>query len=140
MPGSVSVWRKKIASKRWPPSSRMSLVWASFTEALAHDAELVRKDGRVEALAPDLAVDRLHEALGDLVGRDGRGEPTVERLHKAVVLDFDGAADDGERAEVLVGALDADAAAVGMIEQLLVGDEPAEGFKEAEETLKSQCL
>lgn len=37
-------------------------------EALAHDAELVRKDGRVEALAPDLAVDRLHEALGDLVG------------------------------------------------------------------------
>ena len=43
-----------------------------------------------------------------------------QRLHKAVVLDFDGAADDGERAEVLVGALDADAAAVGMIEQLLV--------------------
>ena len=27
-----------------------------------------------------------------------------------------------------------------LIEQLLVGDEPAEGFKEAEETLKSQCL
>ena len=46
-------------------------------EALAHDAELVRKDGCVEALAPDLAVDRLHEALGDLVG----GEAAVRVDH-----------------------------------------------------------
>ena len=64
--------------------------------------------------------DKLPEARGDLLGRDGGGIAAVERLHEPVALDLDGAADHGERPEVLVLARDADAAAVGVGEQLLV--------------------
>ena len=72
------------------------------------------------AKRPANPFDKPPEARGDLLGCDGGGIAAVERLHEPVALDLDGAADHGERPEVLVLARDADAAAVGVGEQLLV--------------------
>ena len=72
------------------------------------------------AKRPANPFDKPPEARGDLLGCDGGGIAAVERLHEPVALDLDGAANHGERPEVLVLARDADAAAVGVGEQLLV--------------------
>ena len=80
--------------------------------------ERLHEQGVLERTADLLG--QLAQALGDLVRRDGRGETAVHRLHETVVLEGDGAADDSEGAEVLVGALDAHAAAIRVVEQLLV--------------------
>ena len=54
----------------------------------------------------------------ELLRRGRRGETAVERLLHAPVLHADGAADDGQFPEVLVGGLDAEVRAVGRAREL----------------------
>ena len=54
----------------------------------------------------------------ELLRRGRRGESTVERLLHTPVLHADGAADDGQLPEVLVGRLDAEVRAVGRAREL----------------------